>query len=563
MDSFSYVENLCKTAKAAAPAFSGAKTGVKNAVLARIAELLTGRSGDIIEANASDLEEADKNGVPGPMLDRLKLDKKRIEGIAASLRELIVLADPIGSGTRSERPNGLVIEHIRVPLGVVAIIYEARPNVTIDAAALCIKTGNVCILRGGKEAIRTNRALTLVMREALRDCGLPEDAVQLIDDTSRESSTALMKMRGYVDLLVPRGGKGLIRSVVDNATVPVIETGAGNCHIYVDDTADLDIAVSVALNAKLSRPSVCNAVETMLVSENAAEEFLPKFAAALTHELEIRGCERTVRILEDKKGSFTLKPAAESDWSEEYDDYILAVKVVSGIDEAIAHINRYNTKHSEAIITKSMANAARFRNEIDAAAVYVNASTRIHRRRRVRLRRGARNINSEAARARTDGSLRADDRKIPDHRRRTGKINTQIYSTGETIMEKRRIILDTDIGPDCDDSRRARDTRQGVHGREDRSSRRDALHVRPSQRRRHRGDKRLVCRQRTDRTDRQKRILRGRNKVHKAGLGHLPRVRKERAGDRKACSAPQTPARGEHRSDFRPDRSARQSRRPA
>ena len=376
MDSFSYVENLCKTAKAAAPAFSGAKTGVKNAVLARIAELLTGRSGDIIEANASDLEEADKNGVPGPMLDRLKLDKKRIEGIAASLRELIVLADPIGSGTRSERPNGLVIEHIRVPLGVVAIIYEARPNVTIDAAALCIKTGNVCILRGGKEAIRTNRALTLVMREALRDCGLPEDAVQLIDDTSRESSTALMKMRGYVDLLVPRGGKGLIRSVVDNATVPVIETGAGNCHIYVDDTADLDIAVSVALNAKLSRPSVCNAVETMLVSENAAEEFLPKFAAALTHELEIRGCERTVRILEDKKGSFTLKPAAESDWSEEYDDYILAVKVVSGIDEAIAHINRYNTKHSEAIITKSMANAARFRNEIDAAAVYVNASTR-------------------------------------------------------------------------------------------------------------------------------------------------------------------------------------------
>ena len=371
MDSFSYVENLCKTAKAAAPAFSGAKTGVKNAVLARIAELLTGRSGDIIEANASDLEEADKNCVPGPMLDRLKLDKKRIEGIAASRRELIVLADPIGSGTRSERPNGLVIEHIRVPLGVVAIIYEARPNVTIDAAALCIKTGNVCILRGGKEAIRTNRALTLVMREALRDCGLPEDAVQLIDDTSRESSTALMKMRGYVDLLVPRGGKGLIRSVVDNATVPVIETGAGNCHIYVDDTADLDIAVSVALNAKLSRPSVCNAVETVLVHREIAPLFLPKLKEALDeHRVELRGCARTAALIPG------VVPASEEDYATEYDDYILALRVVDTLDEAIEHIQAYSTGHSEAILTNDYRNAQAFTARIDSAAVYVNASTR-------------------------------------------------------------------------------------------------------------------------------------------------------------------------------------------
>ena len=376
MEIYDYILELEKRAKAASAALNTASDETRRAVLLDLADRVEAASGDILAANALDLAAAAENGVPTPMLDRLRLTDARLSGMAEAVRALARLDDPVSGGKTWTTPAGIHITERRVPLGVVAMIFEARPNVTIDAAALCIKTGNVCILRGGKEAIRTNRALTLVMREALRDCGLPEDAVQLIDDTSRESSTALMKMRGYVDLLVPRGGKGLIRSVVDNATVPVIETGAGNCHIYVDDTADLDIAVSVALNAKLSRPSVCNAVETMLVSENAAEEFLPKFAAALTHELEIRGCERTVRILEDKKGSFTLKPAAESDWSEEYDDYILAVKVVSGIDEAIAHINRYNTKHSEAIITKSMANAARFRNEIDAAAVYVNASTR-------------------------------------------------------------------------------------------------------------------------------------------------------------------------------------------
>lgn len=370
MQTVEYVTKLCTDAKAAKGALAGASTKTKNAVLARISELLLSESDAIIAANCTDLENADKNGVPKPMLDRLKLDAARIKGIADSLKELIMLEDPIGSGTRTTRPNGLIIEHIRVPLGVVAIIYEARPNVTVDAAALCIKTGNACVLRGGKEAINTNRALAGIMKRALSDNNLPSDALALIEDTTRESSTALMKMRGIVDLLVPRGGAGLIRSVVDNATVPVIETGAGNCHIFIDATADIELGVKVALNAKMSRPSVCNAVETMLVHEATSEKFLPAFVAALDGKaLEIRGCERTQKII-------PCTTAAESDWATEYDDYILAVKIVSGIDEAIAHINRYNTGHSEAIITRDMANAARFTSEIDAAALYVNASTR-------------------------------------------------------------------------------------------------------------------------------------------------------------------------------------------
>lgn len=370
MQTIEYVTNLCTAAKAAKGALAGASTKQKNAVLARIAELLRAESEAIIAANGVDLANADKNGVPKPMLDRLKLDAARINAIADSLGELIMLEDPIGSGTRTTRPNGLIIEHIRVPLGVVAIIYEARPNVTVDAAALCIKTGNACILRGGKEAIETNRVLADIMKRALADNNLPSDALALIEDTTRESSTALMKMRGLVDLLVPRGGAGLIRSVVDNATVPVIETGAGNCHIFVDASADIELGVKVAQNAKMSRPSVCNAVETMLVHKDIAKAFLPAFVSALEGKsLEIRGCERTQAII-------PCAPAAESDWETEYDDYILAVKVVSSIDEAIAHINTYNTGHSEAIITRDMANAARFTTEIDAAALYVNASTR-------------------------------------------------------------------------------------------------------------------------------------------------------------------------------------------
>ncbi|MBQ8249570.1 MAG: glutamate-5-semialdehyde dehydrogenase [Clostridia bacterium] len=370
MEVFEYVKSVCTAANGAKSALAGASAKKKNAVLARIAELLRLESDTVIAANERDLANAGANGVPVPMLDRLKLDKKRIDGIADSLGQLIMLEDPIGSGTRTTRPNGLIIEHIRVPLGVAAIIYEARPNVTVDAAALCIKTGNACVLRGGKEAIETNRVLVSLMRRALADNDLPEDAVCLIDNTTRESSTALMKMRGLIDLLVPRGGAGLIRSVVDNATVPVIETGAGNCHIYIDKTADHELGVKVAINAKMSRPSVCNAIETMLIHEDEAAEFLPKFVAALEGKpLEIRGCDKTRAII-------GCVAATDEDYATEYDDYILAVKVVSGIDEAIAHINKYNTGHSEAIITRDMANAARFRSEIDAAAVYVNASTR-------------------------------------------------------------------------------------------------------------------------------------------------------------------------------------------
>lgn len=364
-----YIKTLCESAVASKSAMSAALTKQKNDVLLRISTLLRERTEDIIKANEKDMTFAAEAGIPAPMLDRLKLDSARINGISSSLGELSLLADPIGSGTRSLRPNGLVIEHIRVPLGVVAIICEARPNVTVDAAALCIKTGNACILRSGREAINTNRVLITLMRQALADNGLPSDGVALVDDTTHESAQALMKMRGYIDLLVPRGGAGLIRSVVENATVPVIETGAGNCHIYIDESADLDMAVKVAMNAKLSRPSVCNAVETMLVHEKIAEKFLPAFKAALYHPLEIRGCEKTRAIIE-------CEAATEADYATEFDDYIIAVKVVSGIDEAIAHISRYSTKHSECIMTRDMKNAARFRSEIDAAAVYVNASTR-------------------------------------------------------------------------------------------------------------------------------------------------------------------------------------------
>ena len=364
-----YIVSLGRAAKAASTEISRASTAQKNSALEAIARLLVEHSNEITAANKLDLEYAAAKGIPAPMLDRLKLDDKRIAGIADSLSELIQLADPVGSGSRTTRPNGLVIENIRVPLGVVAIIYEARPNVTVDAAALCIKTGNACILRGGSEAINTNRALTGLMRDALCSVGLPADSVALVNDTTRESATALMKLRGYIDLLVPRGGAGLIRSVVENAEVPVIETGAGNCHVYIDESADLDMAIKVTLNAKLSRPSVCNAIETLLVHKNIAAQFLPAFKSALTHELVIRGCERTREIID-------CEAADESDWATEYDDYILAVRVVDSLDEAIAHISRYSTKHSEAIITRSMESADRFRSEIDAAAVYVNASTR-------------------------------------------------------------------------------------------------------------------------------------------------------------------------------------------
>lgn len=366
-----YIENLCASARAAAASISTAPTARKNAALLAMAECLLADRDAILAANEADLAAAADNGVPATMLDRLRLDDARLGGICTALRELCTLADPIGSGDRWVRPNGLVINRVRVPMGVVGMIYEARPNVTVDAAALCIKTGNAVVLRGGKEAIETNRALVASMRRALEQTGINPGVIALVERTEREGVTAMLSMRGLLDVVIPRGGAGLIRHVVENAHVPVIETGAGNCHLYVDESADLDMAVKVAINAKASRPSVCNAIETMLVHAAVAAEFLPAFAqAAAAHSIELRGCPRTRILLPDSRD------ATEEDWATEYNDYILAVRVVDTIGDAIAHINRYNTGHSEAIITRSRDAADRFSREIDAAAVYVNASTR-------------------------------------------------------------------------------------------------------------------------------------------------------------------------------------------
>ena len=363
---------LCNNAKSAAGMLALATTEQKNRVLARLSEILRERAEELVSANGEDLEAAQENGVPNAMLDRLTITPTRIAGICRSLETLITLEDPVGKGESWTRPSGLTISRVRVPLGVVAMIYEARPNVTVDSAALCIKTGNAVILRGGKEAIHTNMALVSCIKQALNDCDLDPHAVELVASTERESAQILMTMRGYVDVLIPRGGKGLIRSVVENATVPVIETGAGNCHLFVDASADIDMAIKVAINAKCSRPAVCNAIETMLVHRDIAADFLLAFKAAVDekYSLELRGCERTRAIL----GGIT--PATDEDFATEYDDFILAVKIVDTLDEAIAHINKYNTGHSESIITRDEQNAEKFRRHVDAAAVYVNASTR-------------------------------------------------------------------------------------------------------------------------------------------------------------------------------------------
>jgi glutamate-5-semialdehyde dehydrogenase len=363
-----YISGLCRAAKEASRGLSMLTADRKNAALMRIAEALESGVQDIEEANEIDLKNP---AVPPKMLDRLKLGADRIRGVAAAVRDVAALPDPVGGGERWVRPNGLVISCERVPLGVVAIIYEARPNVTVDAAVLCIKTGNAVVLRGGKEAINTNRVLVRIMREALESEGIDPACVSLVDDVTREGTTILMRQRGLVDVLIPRGGASLIKSVVENASVPVIETGAGNCHVYVDNYADLDMAVKIAVNAKVSRPSVCNAAETLLVHSEVAEQFLPVFAQAVSPwKVELRGCSRTCGILPG------IKAADEEDYYTEYNDFILAVKVVNNIDEAIAHINKYGTMHSEAIITRDLASADRFRRGVDAAAVYVNASTR-------------------------------------------------------------------------------------------------------------------------------------------------------------------------------------------
>ena len=368
---FDEVYDLCMRAKANSATLARARTEVKNQALCTFAKLLRENGDRILSANEKDLENAKENGVKDTMLDRLRLTDARIEGMARGAEDIARLDDPVGKGDCWTRPNGLTIRCVRVPMGVVGVIFEARPNVAADVAALCIKSGNAVVLRGGKEAIESNRAIVSLARRALAESGLAAEAVQLIENTTRASSEALMQMRGLIDVLVPRGGKGLIRAVVDNARVPVIETGAGNCHLYIHSDADLKMARDIAVNAKISRPSVCNACETVLVNAAVAETFLPMLKEAMDEGgCEIRGCERTREILPD------VTPATEEDWDTEYNDLILAVKVVDTLDEARIHINRYGTGHSEAIVTNDLAAAEYFQSAVDAAAVYVNASTR-------------------------------------------------------------------------------------------------------------------------------------------------------------------------------------------
>lgn len=345
----------------------------KNDALKLIAKALIDNTDAILAANKIDVDNGRANGLTESIIDRLSLSKTRIEGMAQGVLDVAALPDPIGAVlSGSKRPNGLNITKVRVPIGVIGIIFEARPNVTSDAASLCLKSGNAVILRGGKEAINSNKCIADIMRSALEKSALDKNCIQLIEDTTRQSSVELMGLVDYLDLLIPRGGAGLIKAVVENAKVPVIETGVGNCHVFVDESADIDMAANIIYNAKTSRPSVCNAIETILVHKNIAEKALPVIKARLDEKnVELRGCERTREILGD-----SVIPAIEADWATEYLDYILAVKVVDNIDEAIAHITKYSSGHSECIVTENYKNANRFKNEVDAAAVYVNASTR-------------------------------------------------------------------------------------------------------------------------------------------------------------------------------------------
>ena len=367
------IQQMGGRAREAASALALAGAEEKNGALAAIAAALGQNTGEILAANRADLDAARADGMAPAMLDRLALDEKRVQSIAAGVEEIIALPDPVGRTDAGwTRPNGLSITRVRVPLGVVGIIYEARPNVTADAAALCLKSGNACILRGGKEAVKTNIAMAGVMRQALEKAGLPADAVQLVEDTSRETSRQMMGANGLIDVLIPRGGAGLIRAVVENATVPVIQTGVGNCHVYVDSPCDLEMAVNIIQNAKCSRPSVCNAAETLLVHREVADRFLPMDKAALDrYQVQLRGCPITREILGD-----TVVPATGEDYATEYNDYILAVRVVGSLEEAVAHIRRYSTGHSEAIVTSDYQHSQQFTRQVDAAAVYVNASTR-------------------------------------------------------------------------------------------------------------------------------------------------------------------------------------------
>lgn len=367
------VKQMADRAVAVKAMLAGLDTQKKNAALQKIADRLRENEALIIEANDKDLDAARADGMKPSMQDRLKLDAGRIEGIAQAVEQLIELADPIGKILSGETmKDGMRLLNVRVPLGVIGIIYESRPNVTVDAATLCLKSGNVCILKGGKEAIHSNTALMNLMRDALEEAGLPADCMQLIEQTSREATQELMSLSGQLDVLIPRGGAGLIRSVVENAKVPVIETGTGNNHLYIDASADIHMALEILDNAKCQRPSVCNAIENLLVHESLAESFLPLAKERLDdHHVEWRGDEKTREILGD-----SVHPVTEDDYYTEFIDYILACRVVADIDEAIQHVRTYGSGHSEAIVTSVYENSQRYLNEVDAAAVYVNTSTR-------------------------------------------------------------------------------------------------------------------------------------------------------------------------------------------
>ncbi|MEG1483419.1 glutamate-5-semialdehyde dehydrogenase [Clostridium sp.] len=359
-------------AREASYELSNASTTEKNNALEKMAQALIINKAEILKANELDLQAAMEKGTSKAMLDRLALSEERIEAMADGLREIIALPDPVGEVTSMwKRPNGLQIGQQRVAMGTIGIIYESRPNVTCDASGLCLKTGNTVILRGGSDAINSNTAIVNVLAKAVEESGLPKDSIQLIEDTSREVALEMMKLNDYIDVLIPRGGAGLIQTVVKNATVPVIETGVGNCHIYVDEDCDFEMAKAIVVNAKTSRPGVCNAAEKLLINENVSYELLPIIVEALREKnVKIIGDEKVKSIISD------VVDSTEEDWSKEYLDYIIAVKIVKNVDEAISHINKYSSGHSEAIVTKSYENSQRFMQRVNSAAVYVNASTR-------------------------------------------------------------------------------------------------------------------------------------------------------------------------------------------
>lgn len=366
-----YIEQLGINAKAAEPVVSAMGTAEKNRALAAISATLRSQADSIIAANKADIEEARRNGMSEAMIDRLTLTKARIEGMADGVDKVISLPDPIGEVIGGgDLPNGLHVVKKRVPIGTIGIIFESRPNVTVDAAALCFKAGNTVILRGGSDAINSNKALVGLMRAALSECGCDENAVQLVEDTSRAVANAMMKLNKYIDLLIPRGGGGLIHAVIENATIPVIQTGEGNCHVYVDESADIGMAVEIINNAKTQRPSVCNAIESILVHEKAAPELFRRLDEKWQGRVAVRGDNATAEYISVEK------IADDADYATEFLDYRLSSKVVKNIDEAVAHINRFGTKHSECIVTQSLRSAELFQQRVDAAAVYVNASTR-------------------------------------------------------------------------------------------------------------------------------------------------------------------------------------------